>query len=98
MGKEVSVKRLPNRFVGKEVPYKLNEAKNIVEPNFFKFPSDHTLNVYTIKHRPGFLGLGPGPFYRIPRRQSKKGRSTNNKRKVSTSNKRKTVKRKVKSV
>ena len=97
MGKEVSVKRLPSRFVGKEVPYKLNETTNIVEPNFFKFPSDHTLNVYTIKHRPGFLGLGPGPFNRIPRIQSKKGRSTNNKRKVSTSNKKKTVKRKVKS-
>ena len=90
MGKEVKVKRIPSRFVGKEVPYKLNKDLNILLPNFEEFPSDHTLNIYTIKNRRGFLGLNPGTRRII--KQSKKGRSTSNlitrKRKMKNSKKR----------
>tara|TARA_B100000795_G_C22788464_1_gene435772 strand:+ start:1285 stop:2331 length:1047 start_codon:yes stop_codon:yes gene_type:complete len=55
MGKEVSVKRIPKRFNKMEVPYKLNTTTNILEPNFNDFPSDHTLNIYHFKRKPGFL-------------------------------------------
>ena len=90
MGKEVSVKRIPKNFTNKEVPYKLNTDANIVLPNFKEFPSDHTLNIYTIKNRPGFIGLKPK--VRIPRKQSKKGRSINNKNSVGKTRKKRKIK------
>ena len=72
MGKEVHVKRIPKNFTKKEVPYKLNTDANIVLPNFKEFPSDHTLNIYTIKNRPGFIGLKPK--VRLPEKKTIKKR------------------------
>ena len=51
MEKKVSVKRVPKNLVGMEVPYKMNTEAGIILPNFDDFPSDHTLNVYSIKNR-----------------------------------------------
>jgi hypothetical protein len=71
MNKDVGVKRVPDNFVKKEVPYKLPSAAGAatpLEPNFEEFPSDHTLNVYTVedKHSPVTL---------YPIKQSKKPNS-----------------------
>ena len=68
MNKTVSVKRVPEYIVGKEVPYKLPATASIttpLEPNFKEFPSDHTLNVYTIEDN-------QSPVTLYPIRQSKK--------------------------
>jgi hypothetical protein len=77
MGQEVSVKRIPKRFNKMEVPYKLNTTKNILEPNFNNFPSDHTLNIYHFKRKPGFLT--PNRI-RIPVYGKKKARSASKKK------------------
>jgi len=80
MGQEVKVERLPKGFKNMQVPYLLNK-ENIIKPNFDIFPSDHTLNIYTFKRKPGFLT--PGRI-RIPIKQPKKSQSAK-KYKVSAS-------------
>jgi hypothetical protein len=71
MNKEVYVKRIPEYIFKKEVPYKLTtsaSATTPLEPNFDEFPSDHTLNVYTLKDK-------HTPVTLYPIRQSKKAQS-----------------------
>ena len=71
MNKNVNVKRVPEYIFKKEVPYKLPVsalATTPLEPNFDEFPSDHTLNVYTIEDKYPSVTL-------YPIRQSKKPNS-----------------------
>ena len=79
MEKKVSVKRVPKNLVGMEVPYKMNTEARIILPNFDEFPSDHTLNVYTIKNKRSGTRTkrrvsSPG-FKSKKRKMSKKGKS-----------------------
>lgn len=72
---KVTVERLPKGFKKMEVPYKLNSKTDTLEPNFNDFPSDHTLNIYTIKIKPGYISAGKS---RKPIKQSRKGKSVGN--------------------
>ena len=69
MNKKVYVKRVPDNFVKKEVPYKLPAgagAATPLEPNFEEFPSDHTLNVYTFEDKQSPVTLYPIKQYKKP--------------------------------
>ena len=67
----VTVKRIPKNFTGKQVPYKTLPDRRII-PNFEEFPSDHTLNLFILRRKPRLSK--PRPIKKAVKRLGKKSK------------------------